>query len=51
MNDSAAHRDILPQIAPKPDDLVLGKSRYSAFHQTGLLKFLRFHKRDQLLIC
>jgi isochorismate hydrolase len=51
MTDCAAHRDILPEIAPKPDDLVLDKSRYSAFHRTGLLELLRCHDRDQLLIC
>jgi isochorismate hydrolase len=51
MNNSAAHRDILPDIAPTSDDLVLEKIRYSAFHHTGLLKFLHCHNRDQLLIC
>lgn len=51
MSDSAAHRDILSEIAPKPDDLVLDKNRYSAFHRTGLLEFLRSHGRDQLLVC
>lgn len=51
MSDSAEHCEILPEIAPKPGDLILKKIRYSAFHRTDLLKFLRSHDRNQLLVC
>ena len=41
---------IIDELAPKPDDIVLTKWRYSAFHRTDLLDRLRNHDRDQLII-
>ena len=49
-----AHPDqeeIVPELAPRPSDLVLEKVRYSAFHRTELLTFMRSRGRDQLWIC
>jgi bifunctional isochorismate lyase/aryl carrier protein len=42
---------IVNALAPRPGHLVLEKTRYSAFHRTGLLEVLRAHGRDQLWIC
>jgi bifunctional isochorismate lyase / aryl carrier protein len=43
--------EIVPELAPRPSDLVLEKVRYSAFHRTELLSFMRSQARDQLWIC
>lgn len=43
--------DITPELAPLSHELVLRKTRYSAFHATELASFLREQKRDQLWIC
>lgn len=42
---------ITPRLAPVADDLVLAKTRYSAFHQTTLHAHMRERGRDQLWIC
>jgi bifunctional isochorismate lyase/aryl carrier protein len=42
---------IVEELAPLPAHLVLEKTRYSAFHRTGLLEVLRAQGRDQLWIC
>ncbi|MBC3842482.1 isochorismatase family protein [Streptacidiphilus sp. 4-A2] len=48
---SAPHdRELLPEIAPAPDETVLTKWRYSAFHRTGLLELMQRQERDQLLV-
>lgn len=42
---------IVDALAPRSAHLVLEKTRYSAFHRTGLLEVLRAQGRDQLWIC
>jgi bifunctional isochorismate lyase/aryl carrier protein len=39
------------ELAPAPEDVLLPKRRYSAFHDTRLEDVLRERGRDQLLIC
>lgn len=51
MTIDAEHRQVVEPIAPAEGDLVLTKWRYSAFHRTQLLEFLRDHGRDQLVVC
>ncbi len=51
MGTDPADRDVLPELAPEPDDWLLTKWRYSAFFESELLRLLREHGRDQLLIC
>lgn len=43
--------DISPLLAPRPNDLVLTKWRYSAFARTELLSWMRNQQRTQLIIC
>lgn len=42
---------IVEPLTPQPDDILLTKWRYSAFHRTDLAERLRAMDRDQLLIC
>ncbi len=42
---------LAPELAPAPQDVMLPKRRYSAFHDTRLEELLRERGRDQLLIC
>ncbi|GGM73596.1 isochorismatase family protein [Dactylosporangium sucinum] len=51
MTDDPANRDVVAALAPGPDDLVLTKWRYSAFHRTGLAEHLAATGRDQLIVC
>lgn len=51
MRASEADRQVLPELAPSQGDLVVTKWRYSAFHRTELLPWLRDSGRDQLIIC
>ncbi|MFI5529104.1 isochorismatase family protein [Kitasatospora sp. NPDC051853] len=51
MTIDAEHKQVVEPIAPAEGDLVLTKWRYSAFHRTQLLEFLREQGRDQLVIC
>ncbi|WP_238015657.1 isochorismatase family protein [Dactylosporangium sp. AC04546] len=51
MTDDPANRDIVDALAPGPDDLVLTKWRYSAFHRTRLAEHLAETGRDQLVVC
>jgi len=44
-------REIVPELAPGPADVVVEKSRYSAFHDTRLAGVLTGLRRDQLLVC
>lgn len=46
-----ADRQIIPQLTPWPQDVMLTKWRYSAFHGTTLANVLHRNRRDQLLIC
>lgn len=50
MTNSAEHREIVTQLAPRFGDIVLEKWRYSAFQRTNLEHFLRARARDQLVI-
>ncbi len=51
MDTDPRHRDIVPQLAPRPTDTVLAKWRYSAFARTELETTLREAGRDQLVVC
>ncbi|QIS14521.1 isochorismatase family protein [Nocardia arthritidis] len=44
-------REIVEPLVPTSDDRVFTKWRYSAFHRSDLLKYLRDHDRDQLIVC
>lgn len=43
-------RSILPALAPQPDDIVLTKWRYSAFHATDFDEQLAAAGRDQVIV-
>jgi isochorismate hydrolase len=51
MSAAPEHRRIVDELHPGERDVVFTKWRYSAFHRSGLLSFLRREGRDQLLIC
>jgi len=51
MSTQPHDREVIDEIRPAPDDLVLTKWRYSALHRTELLDFLRRTGRDQLIVC
>ena len=51
MADDGRSRAIVPELAPAPGDLMITKSRYSAFHRTPLVAELARMGRDQLVIC
>ncbi|MFC0531316.1 isochorismatase family protein [Phytohabitans kaempferiae] len=42
---------VVDELAPGPDDVLMTKWRYSAFHRTELADLLRAHGRDQLVVC
>ncbi len=42
--------DIVPELAPRPDEPVLRKRRASAFFGTDLLEFLIYHGIDTLIV-
>ncbi|KAA9158721.1 isochorismatase family protein [Amycolatopsis acidicola] len=44
------HEDVIEDLAPQPDDVVLTKWRYSAFQRTDLRERLHGWGRDQLLV-
>ena len=44
-------RDIEPSLTPRAGDVVFRKTRYSAFHRTGLAPALAAAGRDQLIVC
>jgi isochorismate hydrolase len=46
-----ADREVVEPLAPASGDWLLTKWRYSAFFKTDLLERMRFHGRDQLVIC
>lgn len=46
-----ADRQIIAPLAPAPEDVVLTKWRYSAFHGTTLANILYRYRCDQLVIC
>jgi len=45
------HKQVVDPVQPVEGDLVLTKWRYSAFHRTELLEFMREQGRDQLIVC
>ncbi|MFC8936162.1 isochorismatase family protein [Rhodococcus sp. NPDC057135] len=45
-----AHTDVIAELAPHPEDVMLTKWRYSAFIKTDLRERLRESGRDQLII-
>ncbi|WP_216213667.1 isochorismatase family protein [Amycolatopsis aidingensis] len=51
MSVAPEDRKLVDELAPRTGEAVFTKWRYSAFHQTGLLDFLRDEGRDQLIIC
>jgi trans-2,3-dihydro-3-hydroxyanthranilic acid synthase len=51
MSTGPQDREIAPEIGPGPDDAVLPKQRYSAFHGSRLAEILRSRQRDQLIVC
>jgi len=48
--DAATGNEIVPPIAPQPGDIVIGKTRPSAFWQTGLDAMLRDRGCDGVLL-
>jgi isochorismate hydrolase len=51
MDRDPAAREIVPELAPGPGDVVLTKWRYSAFVRSDLLRRMREAGRDQLVVC
>ncbi len=51
MTGESADRDVIAELAPGPDDLVVTKFRYSAFFRTRLAALLAALGRDQLIVC
>lgn len=50
MSATPEHEQILPELAPAPQDFVLHKHRYSAFQRSNLAEMMRARGRDQLMI-
>jgi isochorismate hydrolase len=51
MSTDPEHRAIHDRLTPPPGSPVFTKWRYSAFHKSDLLTYLRDEGRDQLIIC
>jgi nicotinamidase-related amidase len=43
--------EIVPELAPREDELVFRKVRYDGFYDTGLDHHLRLHGIDTLIVC
>ncbi|AFR10408.1 isochorismatase family protein [Nocardiopsis alba] len=50
MKAVAEHTDIVPELAPDGEDLLLTKWRYSAFAQTDLAERMAAQGRDQIVV-
>ncbi|REF00821.1 isochorismatase family protein [Thermomonospora umbrina] len=51
MRTTPQDRQVVPELAPGPDDWTLTKWRYSAFFRSTLLERMRAAGRDQLVLC
>ncbi|MBZ4317853.1 isochorismatase family protein [Streptomyces sp. SCA2-4] len=51
MSADPGHQEIDPTVAPREDEPVLTKWRYSSFVRTDLLERLTRMRRDQLVVC
>ncbi|MFE7126538.1 isochorismatase family protein [Streptomyces sp. NPDC057617] len=51
MRTDPADRQVVEPLAPDPGDRQLTKWRYSAFHRSDLLEWMRAQNRDQLVVC
>lgn len=51
MDRTPEHRRIIDELAPRDDDVVLTKWRYSAFFRTDLHERIRAWDRDQVIVC
>ncbi|SYX84973.1 isochorismatase family protein [Paenibacillus alvei] len=51
INDGPYQKKFVDELAPRVNDILVTKWRYSAFQKTNLLEILREHGRDQLLVC
>jgi len=51
MTAEETDRAVVPELAPRPQDRVLTKWRYSAFHRTPLADLLWESGRDQIIVC
>ena len=51
MSADPRDRQVVAGIAPEPDDVVVAKVRYSAFHESDLAAIIRGRGRDQLIVC
>jgi len=51
MRIDPADRLVVDELAPWPGDWMFTKWRYSAFFRSGLLRRMREHGRDQLVLC
>ncbi len=51
MSGDAADRALVPELAAGPDEKMITKWRYSAFHASDLHAWMRDNGRDQLIVC
>ncbi|MFF5390121.1 isochorismatase family protein [Streptomyces sp. NPDC013012] len=51
MDPTPEHRKVVDPLEPGPGDWTFTKWRYSAFFKSDLLERMRFHRRDQLIVC
>ncbi|MET7619761.1 isochorismatase family protein [Streptomyces sp. NPDC005408] len=51
MRATPADRQVTDELTPTAADMVFTKWRYSAFHRSRLLRWMRGLGRDQLLVC
>lgn len=51
MTAGPEHRTVVPELAPRAEDRVFTKWRYSAFFKSTLLDWMKESGRDQLVLC